>query len=822
LFYRAAATDRDTTAHASHSWRQRYHPHFPTALVALIGLFLSLMASTMVWHWETKTATQHFQTAAATHFIVLQNGINDYLSKLRALHALFAASRDRVTRDEFETFARPVLQYNTAIQTLSWVPRVLHSERAAHELAGAGAGLSNYHIKSRIPDGSMIPSAEQDEYFPVFFATVPKASPLYGLDLASVPTVRAELEHARDGNQLGFSEIPVLVSAGGTQPGFVFSLPIYRSAVPGSTIEERRRNLQGFVHGSIITSRMIEIALDRGTPPQGIDTFFFDPNGRPAMDPMYVHKSRLHEGPIERELKLNSSEELHASHTLVAENEPWLTATALPVRDGPLAVHHHRTWLVFGTALAVTLLVSLHVGSTVRFTRILLKANDEISALAHRDPLTGLVNRRSFNEHLGSLFAATQSAGRSYSILYFDLDHFKDVNDTLGHPIGDLLLQKVAARVTKIVRKGDVVARFGGDEFAILQNDSNIVAPATLATRLLETISRPFVLNGDEIHITASIGIARNTTGVSSPDASIMQADLALYRAKADGRNCFRFHGPDLDREVHDRVVTAEELRKALTREELRLYYQPQMDLRSGRIIGVEALVRWLHPSRGLLAPLHFISIAERTGSIIAIGSWAFDEACRQLKSWSDLGLSPGVVAINVSAKQFNGGYDPEKDLATALEKWCIEPLTIEVELTESVLMELTQQHSDSLARLKRLGVRIAIDDFGTGYSSLNYLTKFPVSRLKIAQELVFGVADDSRNATVVRAAIHLASELGIECIAEGIENEKQVDFLIKAGCHHGQGYYFGKAMAAAEMTTFLKEAQAKVGRAGPRLTLVA
>ena len=300
-------------------------------------------------------------------------------------------------------------------------------------------------------------------------------------------------------------------------------------------------------------------------------------------------------------------------------------------------------------------------------------------------------------------FAACRRGAKPFAVLYFDLDHFKDVNDTLGHAIGDALLRQVAARVNGAVRENDVVARFGGDEFAILQSDvEDLEAAGALAAKIGKIVAEPYVIDGNEVHISASIGISRYTPEVAGPDAMMIQADLALYRAKEDGRNCFRFHNADLDRQVQERVVIADELRGALERNELELYYQPQVELRSGRIVGLEALLRWNHPKRGQISPSVFIPIAERSGQIQMLGQWVLDAACRQLRAWQDAGIAPELVGVNFSALHFKGSTDLDREVAASLDKWGIAPGMIEIELTESVLMDITQQHNERFERLRR------------------------------------------------------------------------------------------------------------------------
>jgi len=783
----------------------------PSVVTATLGIALSVVSAFMVSLSEDRYSKSAFSSVAENYSMILQKGVNEYLTKLVALRSLFDSSEDRVTRGEFEAFTRPVLKSNSAIQTLSWVPRLLRSERAEHELAAVAEGFSGYRINVLAPDGSLSPSPERDEYFPIFYATVPKSSRLYGLDLRSQPLTLAELEYARDGDRLGFSQVPALVSTGGTQHGFIFSLPLYRKGSSHPTVEERRRNLVGFVHGSFVTSTMIETIISASITPQGADLLFFEPGAGPDALPLYAHSSRLRTVALVPTPRSSLVTGPQWVRELTAGNDPWLTVVVVPSPGGPLMVRHDRAWIVLVFGLILSSGVSAYLFSSGRQTLRLMQANQKVFELAHLDTLTALANRRAFIERLNLAFIACQRGASPFAVLYFDLDQFKDVNDTLGHPIGDELLRQVADRVKSAVREGDVVARFGGDEFAVLQNDAvDLAAASTLAVKIGRVLAAPYLIDGSEVHITASIGVARYTPDAVGPNAMMVQADLALYRAKAEGRNCFRFHSEDLDQQLQERMALTDELRSALGRNELELHYQPQVELASGRIVGLEALLRWNNPKRGSVAPSIFIPLAERTGLILVLGQWVLDAACRQQRLWQDQGIAPQVMAVNCSAVQFKGSSDLEHDVAASLGKWDIAPGAIELELTESVLMEVTQEHSDRFDRLRKLGIRIAIDDFGTGYSSLNYLTTYPVHRLKIAQELVFGVATESRSATVVRTAIRLAHELGIEIIAEGVETEAQVKFLVSAGCRHGQGYYFSQPVNAASATELLRMGTSK------------
>jgi diguanylate cyclase (GGDEF)-like protein/PAS domain S-box-containing protein len=433
-------------------------------------------------------------------------------------------------------------------------------------------------------------------------------------------------------------------------------------------------------------------------------------------------------------------------------------------------------------------------------------AAEKIATLARTDPLTGLPNRAAFLERLNLEFARAKRGGGQFAVHYLDLDHFKDVNDTLGHPVGDKLLQAVAERLMSCVRKTDMVARFGGDEFAVLQDDiADTISVETLAAKIGKVISALYAIDGNQVHTTTSIGIVPYGSDVTGVDVMMMKADLALYRAKNDGRNQFRFHVAKLDEQTRERMVIGEELRHAIKRGELEMYYQPQVELKTGSIIGLEALIRWNHPNRGLMLPNAFIPIAETTGSIVPIGEWVIKDACQQIKIWSDLGIATPTVAINISGAQFKLASQLDRIVAENLARYNVAPARLELELTESVLFETTQRHSEAFKRLRRIGVRLAIDDFGTGYSSLDYLRSFRVARLKIDQSFIKDVTTSADDAAIVRATIGLARELGIEVVAEGVETAGQRDFLIAAGCKVAQGYYFGKPVPAAATSELLR-----------------
>ncbi|PNG25035.1 putative bifunctional diguanylate cyclase/phosphodiesterase [Methylocella silvestris] len=430
----------------------------------------------------------------------------------------------------------------------------------------------------------------------------------------------------------------------------------------------------------------------------------------------------------------------------------------------------------------------------------------EMTRLAYTDLLTGLPNRAAFMKELSEAFTAAKRGAKPLAFLYLDIDRFNDINATLGHSKGDVLLKAVAERLNGGLREGDLFARIGGDKFAVvLSGLADTTQVATLATWICGLMAAPFDIGAAEIHITISIGVSVYRTVMTEPEDMMREANVAVYEAKDVGLNRYCFYSEALDLAVRDRVSVTEDLHLALDRGEFEVYYQPQVELPSGAVTGVEALLRWNHPLRGLISPGVFIPIAEKRGLISPIGRWVVTEIARQLRIWRAERINPPIMAANLSAAQLAVESDFERHLAQILAVGGFHPTTIELELTETVLMQTVHARVSVIERLRALGVRIAIDDFGTGYSSLEYLRDYRVDRIKIAQEFVSRLPSDERSATIVRATIGLARELGIEVIAEGVETAGQVEFLSAAGCGSAQGYYFGRPAPAAQVTEMLR-----------------
>lgn len=430
-----------------------------------------------------------------------------------------------------------------------------------------------------------------------------------------------------------------------------------------------------------------------------------------------------------------------------------------------------------------------------------VKAAEQIVLMARLDPLTGLCNRGLLLERLEHELTFSRNV-RPLAVGCIDLDHFKEVNDLLGHPVGDALLKAVTERIQGCLREGDTLARFGGDEFVVLMADVASRAEAgTVAERIIHSVAQPYMINGNHIEIGVSIGMTLSQEDADTADLLISHADMALYRAKADGRGIYRFFENEMDDRMQERNRLENELRDALRLEQFEIHYQPQINVQTKALLGFEALLRWRHPDRGLLLPDAFIPLAEETGLIGTIGEWVVRRACRDAAAW------PGglLVAVNVSPVQFKSRTLAHM-IVSALAESGLAPGRLELEITESVLFTENAFAMAALHQMKSLGVRIAMDDFGNGYSSLNYLRLFPFDKIKIDRSFVNELSQEGDAAAIVRAVIALGASLGIATTAEGVETEEQMQALHAQGCHEAQGFLVGRPMPESEIRRFFPE----------------
>lgn len=465
--------------------------------------------------------------------------------------------------------------------------------------------------------------------------------------------------------------------------------------------------------------------------------------------------------------------------------------------------------ILLATAFAINMMardLGRSLQRLVAENRAVRESQQRIAQLARRDALTGLPNRMAAREQFDNAVQAMRAQGGRLALLYVDLDQFKTVNDSLGHPAGDDLLRCIGQRLTSLLQPDDSVARLGGDEFLVLVrrgDDSDRVAE--VAQGMLDAVAAPLELEGMELHGSGSIGVAICPDDGQDFDSLLKKADIAMYRAKEAGRNAFRFFDGQMNAHVAEHLQLVAWIRRALKQQQFEVYYQPQIDLDSGRVVGAEALLRWRHPEQGMISPARFIPVAEHSGQIVELGQWVLHQACRQAQAWRAGGLGDVVISVNMSPVQARRG-DMERSVDDALQASGLPPALLELELTESLLIDETDQLTAMLTRLRSRGITFAIDDFGTGYSNLAYLKRFEVERLKIDQSFIRRLTVNPDDAAIVQAILQMAAALKLGVIAEGVEDDATLQRLFALGCRQGQGYHWSPAIPAARFEAFVRE----------------
>ncbi|HEX8949777.1 MAG TPA: EAL domain-containing protein, partial [Dissulfurispiraceae bacterium] len=437
------------------------------------------------------------------------------------------------------------------------------------------------------------------------------------------------------------------------------------------------------------------------------------------------------------------------------------------------------------------------------------RLEEEIRHMAYHDTLTGLPNKRLFKDIVNVELAQASRNRKKLAFMFLDLDRFKEINDTLGHEAGDHLLKEVAARLRKTIRASDTLARIGGDEFNMILSDIAQEEDVTVIVRkILSSFQEPFTVDGHELYITTSIGVSIYPDDSGDVEVLLRYADIAMYHAKEHGRNNYQFYSPSINFRSFERIRLENMLRRAVEHGELEMHYQPQVDIKTRRVVCAEALVRWRHPELGLLKPDHFIPLAEGMGFITAIDEWVLRTVGAQIRSWLDMGLPPVCVSVNLSAKEFLNPALTER-ISRALAETALPPELLNIEITESVAMGNIEHTVARLNELTRMGIRILIDDFGTGYSSLNYLKRLPVQKLKIDKSFVQDIATDSDDRAIIRAVAAMAHNMNISVLAEGVETEEQLSFLRSARCDEAQGYLFSEPVPADKFVELFHLAKA-------------
>jgi diguanylate cyclase (GGDEF)-like protein len=766
----------------------------PALVAAGSGLLLSLIAACAVGQWEQRVTRVEFEGVAATELIVLQNGINEYLSRLTALRTLFESANEEITRSEFEVFSGRLFENHPGILRVGWLPRINRKERAEYEAAAASDGVVGYRIKSFNADGSFSPAPESNLYFPIFFSTEPKTAVVYGLDYSSEPMRWATLERARDNDTVAALPTKLVYDLKGGTHGVLVSVPVYAKGTSRTTIADRRRNLTGYVVGIFDLAQLLQSIRTATAASSAIAINAYPPDLGRSAGAQFRSRPDYSSAP---QTPMKAFAAAHWSGVLKIGDANW-QVKAVPAAGGRLTARYDRALIVLAAGLIITVFVVVYLVLASRNARQVELANRRVLELARIDALTGLPNRAVFLEQLeAAADAQLRGRGDTFSVLMLDLDRFKSVNDSLGHAAGDSLLREVASRLRSALRGSDVLARLGGDEFAIIQAGcaDQRVGSIDLAARISRCIGEPYLLLGRQVEVGTSIGIAMAPQHGSDREQLLKKADLALYRSKSAGRNCFTLYDEAMSAELEARNTMEGDLRDAIARCQFEVHYQPFFDVQSGRRRGLEALVRWRHPIRGLIPPDQFIPLAEETGLIVPLGEWVLRRACDDATSWP----ADVKIAVNLSPVQFKQA-DLFDVIQSALRNSGLPPQRLELEITESVLLERAVENHAFMEKLKSIGIALALDDFGTGYSSLSCLTAFPFDKIKIDKSFIGSLMKDDKSPAIVSSIVTLGRGLDISITAEGVETSEQLAMLRTLGVNFAQGYLLGRPVRKEDL----------------------
>jgi diguanylate cyclase (GGDEF)-like protein len=774
---------------------------------AIVGTLISVLVSHSVANWEERLADLKLQELAKNDQQTLNSDLQYATDVLYTLRAYYNTPDRTVSRSDFQGFAKDLRSRLIGLRNTGWALRVTREGRDDFERSVRAEGFPDFEIWERDTQGHRIRAGDRAEYFPILYPDpVEYTSQILGFDISS-ESIRADaIKRARASGQPAATP-PINLITSAEPDGFMTFVPVYSK---GSAEQDVLRAPKGFMYGVFGTAPMIENILGTKAIPSGLDIYFFNPNGNPGSRRIYWHTSLAKPSP-----SVVPSEDtlLAGPHWMggirIADQE-W-GAIFIPSEKLGLGARNWQPEAAFTVGLMITglivtyLLVSLrrtlrleHLTASLRkVTDDLRQEGEKVTHLAKTDALTGLANRTLFSDQIIAAGARLREDGEKFTVLMLDLDGFKYVNDSLGHGAGDELLSEVARRLKSLLRETDVVARLGGDEFAIIQTGANGQREEAidLALKVLEAVAKPFDLDGHNVTVGTSIGIALAPENGVEPGDLMKKADLALYSVKSEGRNNFSLFDEEMSRDATIRHRLLNDLRGALSRNEFELHYQPVVDGKTGRPCGVEALIRWRHPVEGLIYPDCFIWLAEESGLMEPIGEWVLEKACTDATSWPE----DIKVAINLSVTQFRSGNLFDVIMCALIESG-LSPERLELEITESVLLQNKDSYGVVIRQLKNIGVSIVLDDFGTGYSSLNYLTMFPFDKIKIDKSFTQGLTNRSDCAAIVASVLTLARGLDIAVTAEGVETKQQFGLLHAAGVTLLQGHLFGRPCPAAEL----------------------
>ncbi len=779
----------------SQAWRPRLKT---VALPMLAALVVVGTAFFQIQRAEQDNLSQRFEQESGLMTERLQRRLNaqtDAVMAVTRLMELVGGSDP----EEFRLATSIWLQRYDGTQNFGWSPWLRHADRARFEQSATEALGEPYVLKSRRVTGETFLAPPSERYLPIRFVEPLETNrSVLGLNILSLPATADAANRAMASRMPQVTDPIRLVQETKEQRGVV----LYQAAryPQVSSMPLSPTPLMGLVSAVFRMDDVLASALE-GNEPSYLALCLLDPSAT-------LQNQRLAGAEGCSGLDAKNSR-FFSSKPVEFGGRTWL----FQVASGPVFESRSRSWTAWGvltvSLVAVAMLgmfLLVFTGQARRTERLvdertaeLARSNAVLQELAHFDPLTGLANRTHWMQEARAAVEAARADGDRLAVLFVDLDNFKDVNDAMGHSVGDLLLKAVAARLKSCLRSRDLLARQGGDEFVVLLRWLKTRdAAAAVAAKMVDVLTEPFNLHGQEVRVSASVGMDWFEGGQDIDIETLLRhADMAMYMAKTAGRNGWRSFLPEMDQSVSQRLMVESGLRRALAENELVLHYQPQVDARTGQLMGVEALVRWQHPELGLLMPDRFVPNAESSGQIEAVGSWVLRTACRQLRDWEAKGLGGLDMAVNVSAVEFSRpGFIGR--VREVLEATGMDPHRLELEITETALMQALPELVARLGDISAMGVRLALDDFGTGYSSLGYLKRLPLHRVKIDRSFVNDLPDDKEDAAIVRATLSMAHALGLEVVAEGVELAEQRDFLRAAGCDQLQGWLVSRPMAAA------------------------
>jgi len=771
-------------------WRSRRLTVGAPLLMAMVVVGVGFF---QVKAWEAERQSDRLNRIANELGGTMQRRLDAQSDSVLAVSRLMQMN-SALGQTDFSATVEPWLRRYPGTQNMGWSPLVLDRNRSQYEAKHQG-------IKGRTDEGSTYPSQRKPDYFPLTLLQ-PLANNLeaLGLDISDFPATADTVAQTRSTRQPAVSMGLRLVQEASGQRSVVMYQAVYESHDSPA--------LKGIVSTALRMDAVLDAVLGKMRPDE-LQVCLTDR----STDGLTARLA----GSPGCELAGWATRHAIVMIPLQFGGRTW----GLSVRAEEASLSSIRDWSAWALlALSLLCVVMLSAflliitGQGHRTQALVELRTAELAQLAHYDGLTGLPNRSHWMTCAQAALQGAHRHGHALAVIFLDLDHFKRINDTLGHNFGDELLQEVSQRLLPCLRREDLLARIGGDEFvALLPHLRRMDDAVAVAEKLLAALNMPLQIQGNEISLSASMGIACCPADGTTLDTLLKHADTAMYAAKEAGRNGYRFFESEMNTSVSRRMYLENSLRLAIERNELYVVYQPQIDARSAQVVGVEALLRWHHPVEGLVPPDVFIPVAEDSGLIDPIGMWVLKQACQQLKTWTDEGNTKLTMAVNISALQFRkSGF--VASVREALDSSGVDPCRVELEITETLLMQPLNELAERLRELADMGLRFSLDDFGTGYSSLGYIKRLPISRIKLDKSFVTDLPGNTEDEAVARATLSIAKDLGLKTVAEGVETTTQQDYLVSSGCDCLQGYLFAKPMPAQECGQWMSRYTAEISAA--------